>query len=162
MRLTCHCPACEAAIGLEVDTTPASIVCPQCGHTRAIAADALAAAGPTRCLGCGNADLWRQKDFPQRVGLLMVALGAILSSIAWAYHWPILALSILGGFAIVDMVLFWVMPDVLVCYRCRARHRVTLPEGTFGPYDHEVGERYRQERLRLGKGSETNRLPSAG
>lgn len=92
----------------------------------------------------------------------MVALGAILSSIAWAYHRPVLALSILGAFAIVDMVLFWVMPDVLVCYRCRARHRVTPQDGTFGPYDHELGERYRQERLRLEQGAATNRLPSAG
>lgn len=79
----------------------------------------------------------------------MVALGAIASSIAWADHRPVLALSILGAFALLDMVLYWIMPDVLVCYRCRARHRVAGTGGGFGPYNHELGERYRQERLRV-------------
>lgn len=89
----------------------------------------------------------------------MVALGAVISSIAWGYHRPILALSILAGFALLDMVLFWVMPDVLVCYRCRARHRVASPAGTFQPYNHELGERYRQERIRFEQES-SGRAPS--
>lgn len=104
---------------------------------------------PVRCLGCGNEDLWRQKDFPQGLGFVMVLLGAVLSSIAWAYHYPVLAMSILAGFALVDMVLYWLMPDVLVCYRCRARHHVGVADGTFEAYDHELGERYRQEKLRM-------------
>lgn len=83
------------------------------------------------------------------MGLLMVACGAVFSSIAWAYHRPILALSILAAFGMIDMVLFWIMPDVLVCYRCRARHRISTDTEAFRPYDHELGERYRQERIRL-------------
>ncbi len=79
----------------------------------------------------------------------MVALGAILSSIAWYFHRPIAALSILAGFGLLDMILYQVMPDALVCYRCRSRHHVAEADDAFSAYDHELGERYRQERLRL-------------
>lgn len=162
MQLTCHCPACYQPLQLEVGDLPREVVCTACGHARTIAADAVVSDTPTRCLGCGNGDLWRQKDFPARLGLLMVALGAILSSIAYAYYRPVIALSILAAFAIADMVLFWVMPDVLVCYRCGARHRVAAPPESFQPYDHELGERYRQERLRVEQQQPGGRHPAAG
>ena len=53
------------------------------------------------------------------------------------------------GFAALDMLLYWVMPDLLVCYRCHARHRMHRPGGHFEAYNHELGEKYRQDRLRL-------------
>jgi hypothetical protein len=104
---------------------------------------------PRRCLVCGNGDLWRQKDFPQRLGLLIVAAGAVLSSVLWYYHRPLLALGLLMGFALADMVLFLVMPDVLVCYRCKTRHRAAGRSDEHAAFDHGLGERYRQEALRL-------------
>ncbi|MFV0446602.1 MAG: hypothetical protein ACK5Q5_23780 [Planctomycetaceae bacterium] len=162
MKLTCHCPACEQFLETEVEGEAVDLVCPTCHHTRHIPSGAVLGGLPSRCLSCGNADLWRQKDFPQGVGLVMVALGAILSSIAWYYHRPVVALTILGAFAILDMVLFWVMPDVLVCYRCRARHRVQALSESYGPYDHELGERYRQERLRMEQGPTSPQAPMAG
>jgi hypothetical protein len=162
MKLTFHCPACAVANRIEVVAATTRFACAACGREQKIAADQVVAGLPRQCLCCGNADLWRQKDFPQRLGILMVVLGAVLSSIAWGYHHPVLALSILAGFALVDMLLFWLMPDVLVCYRCRARHRVGADVEGFSGYDHELGERYRQERLRLesrpqgwGEGAET-------
>jgi hypothetical protein len=79
----------------------------------------------------------------------MVALGAVLSSIAWGFHYPGLALGILAGFGLLDMACYALMPDVLVCYRCRARHHVEKGSSDIASYDHELGERYRQERLRL-------------
>jgi hypothetical protein len=75
-------------------------------------------------------------------------MGAISSSIAWGYHRPVLALSILMAFALLDMILYLVMPDVLVCYRCQARHHQT-EVGGHGGFNHELAERYRQERIRL-------------
>jgi len=143
------CSGCDRPREIDVSPADGIVACPHCRLSRAWPPETFRNGQPTCCLGCGNADLWRQKDFPQSVGLLMVALGAILSSIAWAYHYPVAALSILGLFALVDMAFYWIMPDVLVCYRCQARHRVGQARDDFGTYDHELGERYRQERLRL-------------
>jgi hypothetical protein len=100
------------------------------------------------CLVCGCADLWRQKDFPQRLGLLMVGAGIVLSTAAYALWQPALALGILMAFALVDFFLFLFMKDVLVCYRCGARHGGFVPTSQ-ATFDLEVNERYRQERLRL-------------
>jgi len=101
------------------------------------------------CLACGNEDLWRQKDFPVALGLFMVALGAVLFLIAQAYYRPGLAYGVLILFAAIDMLLYLFMPDALVCYRCHARLRITAETNQFSAYDHELGEKYRQDRIRL-------------
>jgi hypothetical protein len=122
--------------------------CDECHWNRPVPAGDLEHAAPQRCLVCGCDDLWRQKDFPQRAGLAMVALGALLSSIAWAYHMPATALGVLLGFGLVDLVLFTVMPDVLVCYRCHARYRNVTFRDDHPRFNLETAERYRQEAAR--------------
>jgi hypothetical protein len=119
-------------------------------------------AAPQRCLVCGCDDLWRQKDFPQRVGLAMVALGAVLSTIAWAYHLPATALGILLGFALVDLLLFTFMKDVLVCYRCHARYRDVPFRDDHPRFNLETAERYRQEAARLDQVRRSDSRRAAG
>src|SRR5262245_4182767 len=114
MQLTFHCPACQQVRRAAVVAGLAEVVCDGCHWSRPLRADDLQNAAPARCLVCGCDDLWRQKDFPQRLGLVLVALGAILSTIAWAYHLPATALGILLGFALADLLLFTFMKDVLV------------------------------------------------
>jgi hypothetical protein len=86
----------------------------------------------------------------------MVGAGIVLSTIAYALWYPIVSLGILMAFALVDFLLFLFMKDVLVCYRCGARHGGFKPASQ-ATFDLEVGERYRQERLRL---AATRRHPS--
>lgn len=123
--------------------------CPNCDWERPFAdsTETDNATTPSECLRCGNPDLWRQKNFPQWLGLFFVALGAILSSIAWFYYRPILALSILMALALLDMVLYKVMSDVLVCYRCRTKHH-DVDVSQHKAFDHETGEKYRQEEIK--------------
>lgn len=149
MRISFHCPSCGKHSESPCSTAERTVRCGECDWSRTAAEDELTDDVPHVCLVCGNRDLWRQKDFSQRLGVLMVILGAVLSSIAWWYHRPLTALGILMGFALLDLVLFVVMPDVLVCYRCRARHRGAGADSEHGGFDHELAERYRQEQLRL-------------
>ena len=147
MRLTFHCPNCDAVNRSDQLSTRPELKCAQCDWAKALPEKVAAASLPNECVRCGNSDLWRQKNFPQSLGLLFVAMGAISSSIAWMYYKPILALAILMGFALLDMVLYIVMPDVLVCYRCRTKHHDVDVSGHTA-YDHELGEKYRQEKIR--------------
>lgn len=122
------------------------VACAHCDWQRSLPEDPSPIAG---CAVCGNADLWRQKDFPQWLGLLLVATGAVLSSIAWYLHWPMTALGLLMAFALADMIVYVLMPDVLVCYRCKARHRIVASSTAKHPaFSHETAERYRQQELR--------------
>jgi hypothetical protein len=149
MYVVFQCPGCRQIRRSTVAAGVASLSCEGCHWSRALPDDDLQSAAPQRCLVCGCDDLWRQKDFPQRVGLAMVALGAVLSTIAWAYHMPATALGVLLGFALVDLVLFTVMKDVLVCYRCHARYRDVSFRDDHPRFNLETAERYRQEAARL-------------
>ena len=98
---------------------------------------------------CSTADMYVQKDFPHRLGLSIVALGILLSSLAWWQHWSLAALGILLATAALDCCLYYCVGDVTVCYRCLAQYRELERSPAQKPFDLGVGERYRQERLRL-------------
>lgn len=149
MRVSFHCPGCERSRLTEVDASKATLECDECHWSRAVREDDFETGVPRRCVVCGCDDLWRQKDFPQTLGLALVVLGAVLSTIAWAYYQPAIALGILLAFALADMVLFVVMKDVLVCYRCQARYRDATLRDDHPRFDLETAERYRQEAARL-------------
>jgi hypothetical protein len=149
MQIVFHCPGCEQARRASVAADAETIRCEACAWSRPLREGDLDQGVPRRCLVCGCGDLWRQKDFPQRLGLAMVALGAVLSTIAWAYHLPVTALGVLLGFALIDLLLFTFMPDVLVCYRCQARFGGANPGENVPRFNLETAERYRQEAARL-------------
>lgn len=147
MRLRYACPKCETQ--LETDVSPPGTVRCVCTWSREVTPESFTGDTPKQCLACGCSDLWRQKDFPQWLGLTMVAMGIVFATIAWAKYMPLLALGILMFFALIDLILYAVMGDMLVCYRCAARHRkMPIPED-HADFDLEVHERYRQQELRM-------------
>ena len=79
----------------------------------------------------------------------MVAIAALGSTIAWALYEPVWAIGVLLAMAFVDMMLFAGMKDMLVCYRCRARHRRAAMREDHAAFDLEVSERYVQMEKRL-------------
>ncbi|MDB5344466.1 MAG: hypothetical protein JWP89_2843 [Schlesneria sp.] len=149
MQITYDCPKCLQPERSEVTAASQAIMCPDCQWTRPIGEGDLQGELPTRCLACGCQDLWRQKDFSQTLGVAIVALGVVLSTVAMAYMQPELSLGILMMFALADMILYVVMRDCLVCYRCHARFRRIPNLEQVGTFDLEVNERYRQEAIRL-------------
>lgn len=149
MQLVFACPRCQRPNVAEDVESGRKIACVQCDWSREPAAGEMQDGAPRQCLVCGCSDLWRRKDFPSRLGLVLVTVQIVLSTIAWGYYRPLLAIGILMGFALVDLVLFLVMRDVLVCYRCGARHRQVPLDESIGPFNLETAERYRQEAARL-------------
>ncbi len=149
MRIVFECPGCQKTGMTEVGPNAAVVSCPQCSWSRPLAEENRAETEPTSCVVCGCQDLWRQKDFPQRVGVAMVVAGALISTVFWWRMEPLWAIGVLLVFALIDLVLYSVMPDVLVCYRCNARHRGTPLVGRNERFNLEKHERYRQESIRL-------------
>jgi len=147
--VTFNCPRCLKTDAAEMAAATETLACRHCGWLRAVEPESIRADVPANCLVCGCEDLWRQKDFPPQVGLAMVGAGIVLSTIAVAYMRPVLALGILMAFALVDMILFALMKDRFVCYRCHAHFRGTGATELHGKFDLELNERYRQEAARL-------------
>lgn len=143
-----QCPVCQQRRRAAPEPVEAAVCCGECQWKRDEGGLDFANGHLCRCRVCGCGDLWRQKDFPPALGLALVATAAILSCIAWAFYKPAVAIGILMFAGLIDMVLYTMMGDMLVCYRCGARHRRTTISDEHPRFDLETAERYRQQDLR--------------
>ena len=102
-----------------------------------------------RCLVCPSQDLYIRKDFPQRVGVLLVAVGVVGSSIAWHYANLPWTFGILFATALADLALYALVGDALMCYRCGAQYRGVAQMESHGQFNLETHEKYRQLAARM-------------
>ena len=148
MNVHFNCPGCEQAVRSEFEGRDTAVTCPRCGAVVTIPVGAVTGRRLDRCLVCPSDDLFVRKDFPQRLGVAIVAVGFVASSVAWYYHAIEWTYGILFASAAVDVLLYLLCGDALACYRCGALYRDTdLPE-TQATFDLEVHERYRQQAAR--------------
>lgn len=155
MELTYECPACGKVDRVSPVETTDAVTCPGCGKARELAREAIEHEGDAAtlraCPWCATEDLYLQKDFPHGLGLGIVVAGFVVSSLFWYDYRPVPALAVLLATALLDVVLYYLVPDVTICYRClsQARGAGSNPPGRFASFDLAIGERYRQERLRV-------------
>jgi hypothetical protein len=164
MELTFECPNCRAVGAIaNIEATPEA-ACAQCANRRTLRPGAFADDGLRSCTWCGSDDLYLQKDFPQGLGLAIVIVGFAISTVFWYYEMPIPAYIVLLASALLDMVLYYHVPDVTICYRCHGQYRGkgAKPEGRFRAFDLAIGERYRQERLRAEQLRARDNAPGGG
>jgi hypothetical protein len=100
------------------------------------------------CAVCGNAELYKKKDFPHTLGMAVLVGAFIASTVAYAFYDIYVVWAILLGSAAFDGLLYLWVKDVIVCYRCGALHRGVAPNPEHRPFELTIHERYRQERLR--------------
>ena len=149
MTLTFECPNCHDIVRTEFSLDQSAVPCPGCSGSTSVRQETVQGTRVKECALCGTEDLYVQKDFPRGLGLFIVVMGAVLSSVAWWQYWYPAALGILLAAAALDMCLYYLIGDVLICYRCSAQYRGVERSVAHQPFDLGLGERYRQERLRL-------------
>jgi hypothetical protein len=69
-----------------------------------------------RCPACAGEQLYVQRDFNQKAGLAIVIVGAALAPFTPYY-------ASLFAAAALDAALYALLPEIAVCYRCRAHFR---------------------------------------
>jgi len=149
MNVTFSCPRCHDSVRANVSPTDESLKCPSCRQALSIPPDAFDGQVLCRCLACPSTDLFVRKDFPQRLGVAIVVVGIVGSSIAWGYSLLIATFAILFATALVDVVLYLIVPDALMCYRCGAQYRLAEGMSRHGAFNLETHERYRQQAARM-------------
>jgi hypothetical protein len=98
----------------------------------------------TTCPACGCRDLFVRKDFPQKLGLAVVILaGAGFLILAARPATFFIGVWVLAASVVADGVLFFFVPKVTVCYRCRAEFRGRPLNPAHGPFELAVAEKYR-------------------
>jgi DNA-directed RNA polymerase subunit RPC12/RpoP len=172
MRITYACPTCGSTVAHAGVETATSLGCPRCGASLEVPQAAITWAGPAgepvepgageprlrRCLVCPCTELFTRKDFPQRLGVGIVVAGFAASCVTWAWQLLVPTFAILFGTALVDVVLYLLMPECQTCYRCGARYR-GLGGHTEG-FDLETHEKHRQQRIRLADHAAASRSPA--
>lgn len=149
MNVTFACPRCEQSVRVDVAEGAAALACPACRGEIVLPPDAIVDGEVHRCLVCPSTDLFVRKDFPQRVGVAIVVFGFAISCVTWNYYYTYATFAVLFATALIDVALWFVVPNCLHCYRCDAQYR-----GLSGLEKHEVfnletHERYRQQAIRL-------------
>lgn len=151
MELTFACPSCGSVNRIAQVESTSTASCQNCGQRHELYHEAFDDNGLHACAWCATEDIYLQKDFPQALGLLIVIVGFAISTVFWYYEMPLWTYFVLMASALVDMLLYYRVPNVSICYRCLSQFRGdgSNPFGRFRHFDLAVGERYRQERLRV-------------
>lgn len=149
MRLSFSCPRCEQSSETEAPTDGSPVVCVHCQLELAPPPDAWRDGVLTRCLVCPSTDLFVRKDFPQRLGVTIVALGFAASCVTWYFYWTTATFAVLFATALADLALYLIVSDSLACYRCGAQYRQLPTLEHHEKFDLETHERYRQQAARV-------------
>ena len=139
MEINTFCPECENGIFLHEMPKAGLIPCTRCSKGREASGDGeLDAQGAlARCGICGCADLYRQKDFNTKLGLWVVIFIVVLALVFNQYLFQILV----GG-AIVDLILYFALGDIVICYQCRAIYRGLPIAHKIEGFDLKVHDKY--------------------
>jgi hypothetical protein len=123
------CTQCEQR--LARDAGEPARACEHCGAPSPVSApDDLV----ERCAACAHDELYFQKDFNRTTGVALVVVGAVF--VPWTYGISLLAVTIL------DYIVWRIVKDVIVCYRCQAVHRGYPPNPALKPFDLATHDRH--------------------
>jgi hypothetical protein len=154
MNVRIFCPRCDTPFSVPLPA-PGPRECPACGNLADLAHPDPDPALP-ECAVCGNPELYKKKDFPHGLGMLILVGGFAVSTVFWWHYQIFLVWSVLIGTLLFDTLLYFLVGDVVACYRCGAEHRGIKPGPSHLPHEQTTEEKYRQQRLRqqeLGRGS---------
>ena len=149
MNATFRCPHCHVPARVEFHAPPSEIACPHCQSKWSVAGGIEADGNVTRCLVCPSTELFVRKDFPQSLGVAIVAGGAVVSSIFWYYRMPLWTYAVLFATALLDVILYVTVGNLLQCYRCQAQYRGVPGLEEREPFNLETHEKHRQQQIRL-------------
>ncbi|HEY6565603.1 MAG TPA: hypothetical protein VIY86_14030 [Pirellulaceae bacterium] len=141
------CQDCGHSIRLDLVRGVESFVCPRCNSQLRTNPDAWSDSQLQQCLVCPGHELFLRKNFPPRLGVAIVIVGFVASSIAWYFHAIVWTFAILFLTALADLALYFFLGDCIECYNCHALY-LGLSADHIAPFDLETHERIRQLRAR--------------
>jgi hypothetical protein len=135
MRVKSFCPKCLRPTSAALEPAPAEVAC-ACGVRRAVTmTESLTAKRIVdRCVFCASGYFYVEKNFNRWVGLGV--LTAAILGFLWTitFNWFV-AIGILLGAALLDMIAYAFAGDRTICYQCLAEYTGVVRNPDHGPYD---------------------------
>lgn len=125
MQILVRCPRCDAPLPVSAAGAHAAIRCGRCGREIELSiGDGLRDdRAVDRCPVCEGADFYKRKDFDPKLGVTIIVIGAAISAGFYWFGRDLIAYGVLAGAAAVDFMVYGLLKDVTVCYRCHAEFR---------------------------------------
>jgi hypothetical protein len=137
MNIVYSCPGCGGPTAAAAIETRPTLSCPRCSRSISLPEGAILPATAT--------------EPPRLTGVGIVVVGFAASCVAWAYRELFLTFGILFATAAIDVVLYFLVPECLTCYRCGARYTGPGITDRFGGFNLETHEKHRQQAARQGR-----------
>jgi hypothetical protein len=125
------CTKCEVRLARAAGESARP--CEHCGAESAVVAPP-AGAIIDRCAACGHDQLYFQKDFNRATGIAIIVVGAVFAP--WTYFLSLVGVTIL------DYIVWRIVKNVIVCYRCQAVHRGYPQNPALKPFDLVIHDRH--------------------
>lgn len=146
MQFVARCPKCDAGLPVSAAEAPAAITCGGCGRDipLQVSESLRNDAAVDCCAVCAGGDFYIRKDFDPTLGLTVVIVGALISAVFYWFGRDFIAYAVLGGAALIDLVVYGRLKDLTVCYRCHTEFRGAYPK-TAGGFDLHTADLLEQE-----------------
>jgi len=108
MNIIAKCPKCGAGLPVGAAEAPPVIKCGACGRKLTLdVSDAVRQdRAVDRCPVCSGSDFYIRKDFDPKIGVTVVVIGALISAVFYWFNQDFIAYGILGGAALIDLVVY--------------------------------------------------------
>lgn len=125
MHIIAPCRGCDARLPVSAREAPGAIQCGRCGASVPLAISAAVREDREvdQCPVCGGDEFYVRKDFNPRLGVAVVAAGALVSAVFYWFDRDLVAYGVLALAVMVDVIIYGRLGDVTVCYRCHAEFR---------------------------------------
>jgi DNA-directed RNA polymerase subunit RPC12/RpoP len=142
LEIEFRCAECGRRNELELEQN-SRVTCQHCRKEYGEVSSFSSEQGVSRCAICGCRDLFIQKDFNRKVGLTIVVIGAILA--------PFTKLISLFVCALIDLILYRILPMITICYRCHAIYRGFPGNSSHEGFNLGINDRYRSMENKQGQ-----------
>ena len=129
LRLTLKCPECGTLLPVDAPNAPAEAICGACKtiFPLTVSDDVRSDQSVDTCPLCRGSDFYQRKDFNPKLGLTVVIIGALVSAGFYWHGLDLVAYSVLGMAALIDLLVYGRLKDITVCYRCHTEFRGGYP-----------------------------------
>jgi hypothetical protein len=144
MQFECRTADCPALIEYRpLGKDHETLDCPRCARTYTLenTSELLQGHAPTRCVLCKGEEFFKRKDFPQKLGLGIVIVAALISLATLRDHF-LLAYGVLAAAVVLDLIIYYMIGVVLVCYRCRTDYWSVAISEQHDWFDLATSEKY--------------------
>ncbi len=143
MIIRFRCPGCRTELEFD-DLSQQRSPCPVCDRQVTLqVTDAMRGRNQVdRCALCDCETVYVQKDFNRTLGVGIFIAGAVISLVLYGFDQVWWAFAVLLGCAVMDGLLYRLLPDVTICYKCHAQYRRFTPRPENLPFELGLAEKF--------------------